>query len=62
MIITTPREGGAVLLHDRSVPGTRGNIDHLVVAVVGCGWWTQKTTRAASRGVTVEGGPHPIRG
>ena len=51
-----------MLLHDRSVPGTRGNIDHLVVAVVGCGWWTQKTTRAASRGVTVEGGPHPIRG
>ncbi len=28
-------EGQAVLLHDRRVPGTRGNIDHLVIAASG---------------------------
>lgn len=25
----------AVLLHDRKVPGTRGNIDHIAIAAVG---------------------------
>jgi Nuclease-related domain len=29
------RVPGAVVLHDRSVPGTRGNIDHLVIAPAG---------------------------
>jgi hypothetical protein len=39
--------GDAVIpIHDRLIPGTRGNIDHIFVAQLACGSWTPRPTRA----------------
>jgi hypothetical protein len=52
----------AVVLHDREVPGTRANIDHLVVA--GDGVWVVDTKRWAGvcdrRGSDVVVGQHSV--
>jgi hypothetical protein len=41
-----------VVLHDRRVPGSRANIDHLASRPVGCSLSTRSTTAANSRSAT----------
>lgn len=43
------------VLHDRRVPGTRANIDHIVIAPAGSSSLTRRTTGARSRSATAVG-------
>ncbi|NJP15240.1 NERD domain-containing protein [Streptomyces thermoviolaceus subsp. thermoviolaceus] len=52
------RRGHAVILHDRAVPGSRANLDHLVFTAAGAFYidtknWTSKRSRLTVRGGTL---------
>jgi hypothetical protein len=44
---------GVTAIHDRRVPGWKGNIDHIVIAPAGISWSMPSTTRVGSRSATL---------
>jgi hypothetical protein len=53
------REEGIGVLHDRRIPGSRTNIDHIVVAPGACSSSTPRTIKGASRNATAAASSQP---
>ncbi|MFD4143046.1 nuclease-related domain-containing protein [Streptomyces sp. NPDC058572] len=50
------RKGHAVVLHDRAVPNSRANLDHLVFTVAGAAYVDTKNWTSGKSRLTVQGG------
>ncbi|MEU2340094.1 nuclease-related domain-containing protein [Streptomyces sp. NPDC013172] len=50
------RRGHAVVLHDRAIPGSRANLDHLVFTAAGAAYVDTKNWTSDKSRLTVQGG------
>lgn len=50
------RRGHAVVLHDRAIPGSRTNLDHLVFTAAGAAYVDTKNWTSDKSRLTVQGG------
>jgi uncharacterized membrane protein len=55
------RRGHAVVLHDRAIPGSRANLDHLVFTAAGAAYVDTKNWTSDKSRLTVQGGHPAVR-